>query len=157
MKNIIISPYSKPLRNGKENPKNYPYWSEVVTALVADGYSVSQLQFKDEKVVESCKSVINYTSLRVIETLVDTYDFFVSIDNFLPHLAHVRKKYGVVIWGKSDPLLFGYPENTNLLKDRNFLRKRQFDIWEAEEFDPSVFVDSQIVVEAIQKFGLSHL
>jgi len=30
---ILISPYSRPLRNGKNNPKNFPYWREVVDLL----------------------------------------------------------------------------------------------------------------------------
>ena len=30
---IIISPYSKPLRNGLNNPKNYPYWKELISLI----------------------------------------------------------------------------------------------------------------------------
>ena len=30
---IIISPYSKSLRNGKTNPKNYPYWKELIRLI----------------------------------------------------------------------------------------------------------------------------
>jgi hypothetical protein len=59
--------------------------------------------------------------------------------------------YGVVIWGKSDPLLFGYPENVNLLKDRKYLRARQFYIWDDEPFDPEVFVEPAEVVKAVKK------
>ena len=30
---IIISPYSKKLISGKENPKNYPYWEELIASI----------------------------------------------------------------------------------------------------------------------------
>ena len=30
---IIISPYSKALFNGKQNPKNYPYWKELIEQI----------------------------------------------------------------------------------------------------------------------------
>ena len=30
---IIISPYAQKLRNGKENPKNYPYWKELIAII----------------------------------------------------------------------------------------------------------------------------
>jgi ADP-heptose:LPS heptosyltransferase len=152
---ILLSPYSKPLRNGKENPKNYPYWETVVSKLIADGHEVVQIRYGGEKEVPGIKSVVEYTSLKVVEKLLDECDTFLAIDNFLQHLAHFKKKVGVVVWGKSDPTLFGYHENTNLLKDRKYLRNRQFDIWEAEEFDPKVFVEPQIVVESVEKIGLS--
>ena len=154
MKNIIISPYAKPLRNGKENPKDYPYWEALVGGLRGAGYSIVQLAFGDEKKIESAHHIICYKSLSAVEMVVDDCDLFISIDNFLPHLAHCRKKRGIVLWGKSDPELFGYPENVNLLKDRKFLRNRQFDIWEAEEFDPAVFVAPEIVMEAVLKFDV---
>ena len=30
---IIIQPYAKPLVNGKRNPKNYPYWKELISKI----------------------------------------------------------------------------------------------------------------------------
>jgi len=30
---IIISPYSKKLMSGKNNPKNYPYWKELIRLI----------------------------------------------------------------------------------------------------------------------------
>ena len=151
---ILIAPYSKVMRNGEENPKNYPYWTDVVKSLIDKDNIVIQLQFNNEKPIDGIKSLVAYSSLKVVETLVDDCDTFISIDNFLPHLAHYRKKYGVVIWGKSDPTLFGYPEHTNLLKDRKYLRAHQFETWEAETFDPKVFVEPQIVVGAVENYGV---
>ncbi len=30
---IIISPYTKALKSGKPNPKDYPYWEEVLKGI----------------------------------------------------------------------------------------------------------------------------
>ena len=152
---ILISPYSKLMRNGKENPKNYPYWPEVIRLLSERGHDIIQLKHAGENEIDGVKSIISYTSLKVSEISIDECDTFICVDNFLQHLAHYKKKKGVVLWGKSDPELFGYPENINLLKDRKHLRNRQFETWEAEEFDASVFVDPQIVVEAVEKIAVS--
>jgi len=32
---ILIAPFAKPLMNGKTNPKNYPYWKELL-ALISE-------------------------------------------------------------------------------------------------------------------------
>ena len=151
---ILISPYSKPMRNGKENPKNYPHWKELVRLLQERGHEITQAKFGVESTIWAVSQTVNYSTLKVVDMLIDTHNTFISVDNFLPHLAHFRKKYGVVLWGKSDPEIFGYSENINLLKDRKNLRVRQFETWEADTFDPTVFVDPQIVVEAVEKFGV---
>ena len=127
MKTIILAPYSKKLRNGKENPKNYPHWEEVAHFLISADFRITQLLYAGEKQIEHTFAQ-EYTSLKMCETLVRQSDLFLSVDNFLPHLAHTIGKRGVVIWGTSDPLIFGYPENVNLLKDRKYLRGNQFEI-----------------------------
>ena len=30
---ILIAPYAKKLHNGRENPKNYPYWEELISLI----------------------------------------------------------------------------------------------------------------------------
>lgn len=80
-----------------------------------------------------------------IEKLLGKCDTWVSVDSFLPHVAYHLKKPGIVIWSVSDPKIFGYPQNRNLLKDRKYLRKNQFDIWEAHSLVPDSFVEPEIV------------
>lgn len=154
MKKILISAFSKPLRNGKRNPKNYPYWKEVVDLLKTDDYKLVQLIFKDEPTIENISNTVAYKSLKMAEGALKESDLFISVDNFLPHMAHFYKKRGIVLWGMSDPVLFGYPENVNLLKSREYLRKRQFDIWEAEEYSPEVFVSAENVANAVKIFDV---
>jgi len=149
---IVISTQAKLMRSGKENPKNYPYWKSLVEMLKINGHDIVQVLYGVEKEIPECNQHVHYESLKVVEKLIDSCELYISVDNFLPHLAHYRKKYGIVLWGKSNPDVFGYAENINLLKDRKFLRNHQFETWEAEEYDPNVFVEPQIVVEAVKKF-----
>jgi len=148
MKTILISPYSRKMRNGKENPKNYSYWKELLKQM--DGYKIIQIGVNgEEQIVDDCRFNL---LLKEIKQLLKDCDLFISVDNFLPHLAHTIGKSGIVLWGKSDPKIFGYPENLNLLKDRKYLRQFQFDIWEKEEFDENVFVKPDIIIKKVDKF-----
>jgi hypothetical protein len=46
-------------------------------------------------------------------------------------------------------LIFGHPENINLLKDRNNLVENQFLWWENTEHDANKFVSPEIVIESL--------
>jgi len=147
---ILISPYSRQMRNGNENPKNYPYWDGVVNLLRAEGKKVVQLASENEPSIGADELHLKLP-LKELKELLDKCDTWASVDNFWPHFCAMSKKPGVVVWGKSDPLIFGYPWNVNLLKSRDCLRWNQFDIWECDTFDPKVFVPAAEVVEAIHK------
>lgn len=149
MKEIIISPYSQKLRNGKRNPKNYPYWQQVIDLLKARGFRITQIGRGDEVRLDRVDEFVTDQPLDVLRQRLRNCYTWISVDNFFPHLCHLEKKPGIVLWGRSDPKLFGYPENKNLLKNIGFLRPQQFDIWEVEEYSPLVFVDPQTVVDAV--------
>jgi ADP-heptose:LPS heptosyltransferase len=85
--------------------------------------------------------------------MIDESDIVLSIDSFVPHLARYYKCKAkvVVLWGKSDPLIFGYSEHINLLKDRKYLKTQQFQWWKDEPYNPEVFVSPEEVFNVIQK------
>jgi len=151
MKNyILISPWSKELRDKSYNPKNYPYWPEVIENLKED-WDIVQIGVTGEKKLTD-DFRINLPLREVSELLLSPNCYtWISVDNFLPHLAHViGRDGGVVIWGISDPNIFGYRENKNLLKARKYLRERQFAIWDGLTYDPKVFVTADRVIEAVR-------
>lgn len=152
---IIISPYSKPLRNGKRNAKNYPHWSELVIRLRKKYDDIIQIGIEGEEKIKGVKEFKQNLSLSEIKKLVQESEFWISVDNFLPHLSHHVKKPGVVIWGFSDPNIFGYPENLNILKDRKNLRQRQFDIWEIIAFNPNVFLSADEIIKLILNWNMN--
>jgi hypothetical protein len=150
---ILISPYSKKLRrklsSGKEidvaNPKNYPHWKEVVAEL-SDVVQIGVTG--EEQLVEDFRTDL---ALNIITDLARECLTWISVDNFFPHLVHYElRKSGVVIWGMSDPKIFGYPENINLLRDEKYLRRDQFDVWVNEPYNSNIFVEPDIVIEAVK-------
>jgi ADP-heptose:LPS heptosyltransferase len=139
---IIISPYSRSLRDGKENPKNYPYWEELVSQIKEP---IVQVGVDGEKqLVEDFRKNLSIPELRKVITECRTW---ISVDSFFQHLAWDCGKPGIVIFGQSDPLIFGHPENINLLKDRFYLRKHQFWWWEQCEYRKDAFVKPEEVLK----------
>lgn len=144
---ILISPFAKLLRNGKENPKNYPYWAELIS-LFRDKHII-QLGTKGEKQLVSDFKI--NLSLDEIKKLLTNCEYWISVDSFLQHLAHHVNKKGIVIWSVSDPNIFGYSSNLNIIKDRKYLREKQFDIWEVTTFNQDTFVKAKEVYEKIRE------
>ena len=141
---IIISPYSKALRNGKVNPKNYPYWKELIK-LIDEPIIQVGIDGEEQLVPDFRKNL----SLDELGNLVDQCRTWISCDSFFQHFAWDRKKYGIVLWSVSDPNIFGHPENINLIKDRKYLVQNQFLWWENTEHDPNKFVNPEDVLKWI--------
>ena len=146
---ILISPFSKKLSTG-ENPKNYPYWASVVQSLRERNYYLVQIGKGDESDI-GCHGKVFDAPLRLLLDLAKCCDTWISIDNFFPHLCAHGGKPGIVIWGQSNPVHFGYPTNINLVKDTSYLRpgRTQFWLWEQTTFRPEVFVEPAVVVGCV--------
>lgn len=147
---ILISPYSKPLKNGKLNPKNYPFWQELIDKLIEKGHEVKQIGIGDEVLFNNITNHLFNQPIRCIEEQIKRCDLWISVDNFFHHCASYVGKPGIVLWSQSDPEIFGNKMNINLLKDRRYLRTNQFDIWEVCEFWEDSFVKPEIVLEHIR-------
>jgi hypothetical protein len=146
---IVIAPYAQKLRNGNINPKNYPYWSELVAQLQVAGFGVVQVGVHGEDpLVPDFRKGLSLTKL---SELVMECGTWIAVDSFFQHFCWDLKKPGIVLWGQSDPNIFGHPENINLLKDRKYLRKNQFHIWEQCEYNSDCFVDPSAVINILTK------
>ena len=144
---IIIAPYAQKLRNGKENPKNYPYWKELIAII---DQPIIQVGVKGEQqLVEDFRLNLSISELT---QLVQECKTWISVDSFFQHLCWDLKKPGIVIWSQSDPIIFGHKENINLLKDRNYLRKDQFHIWEQCEYNKDAFISPTQVLKHLTQF-----
>jgi len=137
---IIISPYSKLLRNGGNNPKNYPYWKELI-AMIDE--PIVQVGVPGEvQLVDDFRPGLSMSELK---TLVDECRTWISVDSFFQHFCWDIGKKGIVLWGQSDPIIFGHEENINLLKSPGYLRSNQFLWWEDVEYRKDVFVSPELV------------
>jgi len=139
---IIISPYAQKLRNGNNNPKNYPWWPELIS-LIKEPIVQVGVEGETQLVDDFRKNL----SLEELKSLVLECRTWISVDSFFQHFAWDLNKYGVVLWGQSDPLIFGHPENTNLLRERKYLREKQFWLWEQCEYNADAFM---IPIEVIK-------
>lgn len=143
---ILISPFAQKLRNGKDNPKNFPYWPELVKLLRDGGFEVIQIGAAKDTPIEGITEFKQNLKLKEIANLIKECDVWISVDSFLQHLnQYYTKKRGIVIFSQSDPKHFGYPLNNNLLKDKKYLREKQFWLWEQCEYNKDAFVTAEEV------------
>lgn len=138
---ILISPYAKKMRNGLENPKNYPYWKELIS-LINEPIVQVGVNGEDQLVDDFRQNL----SLEQLTQLVHECRIWVSVDSFFQHFCWQLKKPGIVLWGPSDPLIYGHSENINLLKSRDYLVLNQFLNWEQHEHKSERFVPPEIVM-----------
>jgi len=143
---IIISPYSKALLSGKQNPKNYPYWKELIEKI---DEPIIQVGIEgEEQLVPDFRKNLPIPALRELLWQCRTW---VSCDSFFQHLAWDEGVPGIVLWGVSDPLIYGHPENINLLADRKHLAENQFLWWEFVDHRNERFVKPKIVLEHLKE------
>ena len=141
---ILIAPFAKPLMNGKTNPKNYPYWKELL-ALISE--EVVQVGVDGEEQIT--QQFLKNLPIARLRELIAECRIWIGCDSFFQHLAWDCGKPGVVLWSVSDPLIYGHPENINLLKDRSYLAQNQFLWWDFTEYNPDAFLKPEEVIKYI--------
>ena len=145
---IIIAPYAKKLQNGKNNPKNYPWFKELVELIQTTNELIVQVGVDgEEQLVPDFRKNLPFIELR---QLIKDCRTFVGVDSFFQHLAWEESKPGIVLWSVSDPLIFGHLEHTNLLKDRANLATNQFLWWDFVEHNNDAFVKPKEVFKHLQ-------
>jgi ADP-heptose:LPS heptosyltransferase len=148
-KTIVICGFSKKLRNGKPNPKNYHYWDKVIEVLKST-YHLIQIGLEGDEDLK-CHEFKKNLPLKEIRSLVEKSDTWISVETFLFHFARLLNKPGVVIWHVCNPDIFGYKENTNLFKDKKLFRPNQFDYFEETPYNSATHVSPTQVVTAVKR------
>ena len=139
---IIIHPFAKPLQNGKQNPKNYPYWKELIQLI--DDHVIQVGVDGEEQLVDDFRKNLSIPDLK---KLIADCHTWIAVDSFFQHLAWFVGKSGIVLWSVSNPQIFGHRENTNLLKDKVYLAQNQFLWWDFVNHNPNAFVSPKIVLQ----------
>jgi hypothetical protein len=151
MRTILLSLFSRHTPNGNLSPKSYPFYKELVE-LFNKEYITIQLGSSKEPDIGA---VYRYNNLPAedLVRIVQDMDCFCSVDSFLPHLyqCYAPEKKGVVIWSLSDPLIFGYKTNINLLKDRKYLRAEQYLDWNDVEQIKEAFVEPTVILSKVKE------
>ncbi len=139
---------SGPSLGGKPSPKDYPHAKELAELLETD-HEVIQLGGQDD--VQVAKDVRRNLPHEQVGELIKWSDTGVCVDSYLQHAFWERRKKAIVLFGISDPIIFGHPENVNLLRDRKYLRPRQYDLYYVNEYCNEAFVTPQEVVKALSE------
>ena len=143
---ILLNAWSRPLRSGKQNPKDYPWWPQVLEKITAP---VIQVAVRGEQaLVDDVRWDLNLTDLA---QLVDKCDTWLGVDSFFQHFCWDLNKPGIVLWGPSNPNIFGHEQNINLTLGPSAWRANQFLTWEQETHDPQRFVSASVVLEHVEK------
>lgn len=144
---IIIAPFAQKLRTGMPNPKSpsAEWWLALLGLLRRP---VVQIGVSGEPALTP--DFREGMRLQGIAQLVRECETWISCDSFLPHLAHHERVPGVVVWSQSDPRIFGYEENSNVIKSLAYLRKDPFGIWEAESHRPDAFPEVEDVAGEVE-------
>lgn len=141
---IIISPYAQKLPNGQENPKNYPYWKELIKLI---DEPIIQIGVEGEvQLVTDFRKNLSFSELTA---LVNECRTWISVDSFFQHFCWDLGKRGVVIFSQSDPNIFGHKENMNILKDSKYLRQNQFLLWTQTTYDITAYVQPHEVFQKL--------
>lgn len=153
MKQIIIFPYPADLPSGEVNPKTFPYWKQFVEIANKEGYEVIQVSPLTALKIEGVKIVTGFLPSEAIINLVRKSEFYVTVDSFAQHLLNPFIS-GYVIWAFSDPAIFGYRNNVNIIKSDKYLRKEQFKNWESIPNYEEAYFKAEEVWDIIKKHPL---
>jgi ADP-heptose:LPS heptosyltransferase len=143
---ILIHPFAKPLKNRKENPKNYPFWEELISKIDINEHIIQVGVEGEKQLVPDFRKNL---SMEQLKELIYDCRIWIGVDSFFQHLAWLENKSGIVLWSVSDPLIYGHPENINLLKDRNYLAENQFLWWDFTEHNTDAFVKPEEVLKFV--------
>jgi ADP-heptose:LPS heptosyltransferase len=136
MKTVLMARGVRPLRNGKPNAKLYPFFDQLSNLLKQEGYEVIELT-KELPLLE-------------LKALVKSMFTTICCDSFLSHFCESIGAQAVVIFGPSDPKIFGCKSNINLFKSKAGFRKDQFKVWEDEPCNDSIWVTPEEILTVIK-------
>lgn len=133
--------------NGSASPKDYPHAKELAE-LLKEHNLVQVGGSNDKQVVPDFRPNLSFHELG---KLVSESRVGICVDSYLQHFYWYLNRRAIVLFGPSDPLIFGHASNVNLLKHRNYLRQNQFDLYYNNEVNPEAFVSPEEVLAELKK------
>lgn len=125
------------MKNGKLNPKIplQGWWDKLLKLLEKDKHEIKILP--DILKWSEMLDYFNWSNISI------------APDSYWQHFCWYYGKKCVVIFSQSNPEVFGHKENTNLLKDKKYLRENQFNFWEETMYNEDAFVLPEEVIKNI--------
>ena len=95
------------------------YWQEVVAILVSKGFTVVQVGLPMEQPIDGAVNLLGKWDLRTIINFLSLADAFINIDSLLNHIGYGWRVKGVVLFGRTDPNIFGHEDfHLNLINTK---------------------------------------
>lgn len=152
----LVSPVSRRKPNGERSPKDYPGWEELCIQLRRKGCHITQVAADGDERLQNINALYTGSPLDRVITLAAEASIWISVDNFLPHAVYSvygETRPGVVLWGPSDPEIFGYPANLNILRSKGCLCGNQFGLWRDVTYDATRFMPPFCVICSMIEHG----
>ena len=148
---ILYAPFAarSPSLGGKPSPKDYPYARELAQ-LIEEKEELVQLGGSGDEQV--CKDFRPNLSFDELGKLIDASRTGICVDSYLQHCYWYFDRRAIVLLGISDPLIFSHDIHLNLLRDRKYLRPKQFDLYYLNEYNHDAFVKPPDVLRALSAF-----
>ena len=148
---ILFAPFAAraPSLGGRPSPKDYP-WAKELGVKLQENHEVIQVGgSQDEQVAEDFRKNLSFPE---VEELIKGSDTGICVDSYLQHHFWSVGRRAIVLFGISDPLIFGHSIHLNLLKDRSYLRPQQYDLYYTNQYCPEAFVSLSEILDALGNF-----
>lgn len=90
------------------------HWRRVVQGLREDGFLVLQTGKPEDTYIEGSFSLLGLTDPGTFIGLVRRAEIVITPDTFAMHAAYLTGTPAVVLWGPTDPAVYGYPGHVHL-------------------------------------------
>lgn len=107
---VLIAPASASPR--KAAP--HALWEALVKRLRGEGVTVLQAGQARDRYVRGTYSLLGLTTPRQLISLAARCNLVISADNFIMHAVHLTGTPAVILWGPTDPAVYGYDGQTHL-------------------------------------------
>lgn len=148
---ILFAPFAEkqPWLNGSPSPKDYP-WAKELAELLREDNLIQVGGNNDEQVAPDFRRNLSFTELG---ELIKESRTAICVDSYLQHYYWYMDKPAIVLWGISDPIIFGHTLHMNLLKDRKYLRGNQFDLYYENQINLEAFVKPEEVMRVLSEIN----
>jgi len=109
-KNIVIAPASDSPRKMISPAK----WESLTGKLIKKNFLVIQVGRLYDRHIKGTYSLLGITKPKQLIGLLKKIDLVITVDNFIMHAANLSKAPAIVVFGPTEPEIYGYADQISL-------------------------------------------
>jgi len=90
-------------------------WHELSLRLIDMGYSVYQVGERNDVHIKPAFSLLGITTPGEVIHIIYKSEFVITVDNFIMHAAAMTGRKACVIWGPTQPDIYGYQTHAHIV------------------------------------------